>query len=340
MTVQDTNQPDDLKDQVRQRYGQIAQGVLAGGNGAASCCGPANVELVDGFALDGMIPLQAASSCCSSPATLTTASLLYAQNELAGLPESVTGAALGCGNPTAIAALQPGQTVLDLGSGGGIDCFLAARQVGPAGQVIGLDMTEAMLALAERNKASLGAAAANVRFVRGEIEAMPLPDGAVDVIISNCVINLSPDKDAVFREAFRVLRPGGYLAVSDTVALQPFSEEMRRDAGCLVGLRVWLAGRGHLSRQAARGRLRSDRHQRRHAHRLRPERGRGRRRGGRGGRSGRRSPRAGSPAPRSWRTSPRRSDSCTILGTGMSRALPGLGNARLVHLTPKPHCPF
>ncbi len=235
MTDHATTQSAELKEQVRQRYGQIAQGVLAGGNGSASCCGPANIELADGFSLDAVIPLQAASNCCGSSAATTTAGLLYGQNELTGLPESVTGAALGCGNPTAIAALRPGQTVLDLGSGGGIDCFLAARQVGPAGQVIGLDMTEAMLALAERNKASLGDAAANVRFVRGEIEAMPLPDGEVDVIISNCVINLSLDKDAVFREAFRVLRPGGYLAVSDTVALQPFSEEMRRDAA------VWSA---------------------------------------------------------------------------------------------------
>jgi arsenite methyltransferase len=202
MTAQDVTPTVELKEQVRQRYGQIAQGVLAGGNGAASCCGPTPIALADGFALDAAIPLQATAGCCSSPDASTTAGLLYAQGELSGLPASVTSASLGCGNPTAIAALRPGQTVLDLGSGGGIDCFLAARQVGPSGQVIGLDMTEAMLALAERNKASLGDAAANVRFLRGEIEAIPLPDGEVDVIISNCVINLSLDKDAVFREAF------------------------------------------------------------------------------------------------------------------------------------------
>ncbi len=248
MTVHETTQPVEIKELVRQRYGQIAATVLTGGSGAASCCGPS--QQFDGVSPDALIPLQAAASCCSAPQEITTASLLYGQGELAGLPESVTNASLGCGNPTAIANLRPGQTVLDLGSGGGIDCFLAARQIGPTGQVIGLDMTPDMLALAERNKARLGEAAANVRFVRGEIEAIPLPDGEVDVIISNCVINLSADKDAVFREAYRVLRPGGYLAVSDTVALQPFSEELKRDAA------AWSAcASGSLDMDAYRAKL-------------------------------------------------------------------------------------
>lgn len=236
MTVSESSQPVELKEQVRQRYGQIAQGVLAGGSGAASCCGSANVALVDGLSLDGMIPLQAASSCCS-PAAMTTAGLLYGQNELSGLPDSVTGAALGCGNPTAIAALQPGQTVLDLGSGGGIDAFMAARQVGPAGRVIGVDMTPEMLARAERNKVAVGLE--NVEFRHGYIEALPVVSDSIDVILSNCVINLSPDKAAVFREAYRVLRPGGRLAVSDMMTRGRFTPEDRADlsawAGCITG---------------------------------------------------------------------------------------------------------
>ena len=236
MTVSESSQPVELKEQVRQRYGQIAQGVLAGGSGAASCCGSANVALVDGLSLDGMIPLQAASSCCS-PAAMTTAGLLYGQNELSGLPDSVTGAALGCGNPTAIAALQPGQTVLDLGSGGGIDAFMAARQVGPAGRVIGVDMTPEMLARAERNKVAVGLE--NVEFRHGYIEALPVVSDSIDVILSNCVINLSPDKAAVFREAYRVLRPGGRVAVSDMMTRGHFSPQERADlsawAGCVTG---------------------------------------------------------------------------------------------------------
>jgi ubiquinone/menaquinone biosynthesis C-methylase UbiE len=156
---------------------------------------------------------------------------------VADLPQSVTDISLGCGNPTAIAELSPGEVVLDLGSGGGIDCFLAARRVGPSGRVIGLDMTPDMVKLARRNAKKVGAS--NVEFRYGEIEDMPLPDQSADVIISNCVINLSPDKDAVFAEAFRVLRPGGRLSVSDIVTRGelPQSVRDRLDAwvGCLAG---------------------------------------------------------------------------------------------------------
>ena len=155
----------------------------------------------------------------------------------ADLPDSVTQASAGCGNPTAIAGLRPGEVVLDLGSGGGIDCFLAARKVGPTGHVIGVDMTPEMISLARRNKAKLGLD--NVEFRLGEMEHMPVADGSVDVIISNCVINLAPDKDPVFAESYRVLKPGGRMSVSDIVTYGELPDLLRRSleawAGCLAG---------------------------------------------------------------------------------------------------------
>ena len=175
------------------------------------------------------------ASCCASGETpssmddsLGAFTNLYVQGELEGLPVEAVAASAGCGNPTALAALRPGERVLDLGSGGGIDCFLAARQVGPKGHVIGLDMTQDMLSLARRNADTLGVT--NVEFVEGYIEDIPLPDASVDVVISNCVVCLSPDKDAVVTEAFRVLSPGGRLHLSDMMALGPMPQSMRDDA--------------------------------------------------------------------------------------------------------------
>jgi len=220
--VNDIAGGENIKKTVRQVYGRIARRSL-GETGERGCCGPAQ------------------PACCCGPAEaaveIADVARLYSAVELTGLPESVTGAALGCGNPTAIADLQPGEVVLDLGSGGGIDCFLAARKVGPQGRVIGLDMTPEMVLLAKRNAQKVGAT--NVEFRYGEMEDIPLPDGSVDVIISNCVINLSPDKDAVFREACRVLRPGGRLIISDIVLhgeLPPaIRERPEAWAGCVAG---------------------------------------------------------------------------------------------------------
>ena len=173
------------------------------------------------------------SSCCSDPIT----SNLYAHEELQGIPENAIKASLGCGNPTLLTQLRPGETVLDLGSGGGIDVLLSAKRVGPTGKAYGLDMTDEMLALARENQAAAGVQ--NVEFLKGEIENIPLPDNAVDVIISNCVINLSADKARVLREAHRVLKPGGRFAVSDVVLNRELPDALKKDiemwTGCVAG---------------------------------------------------------------------------------------------------------
>jgi SAM-dependent methyltransferase len=201
-----------LKDRVKQKYGQAALRVTGGGD---ACCG------------------SAASPGACDPIT----SNLYEQGQTAELPREAVAASLGCGNPTALADLAPGETVLDLGSGGGIDVLLSARRVGPTGRAYGLDMTDEMLALARENQRKAGVA--NAEFLKGEIEAIPLPDRSVDVVISNCVINLSADKDRVLAEAFRVLKPGGRFAVSDVVVRGDVPAPIRRSVelwiGCVAG---------------------------------------------------------------------------------------------------------
>jgi arsenite methyltransferase len=204
----------EIKDHVRAEYGQAARQAKSG---KPSCCGTGS--LLEGDALD--------------PITGN----LYGADETHGLPAEAIRASFGCGNPTALATIQPGETVLDLGSGGGIDVFLSARRVGSTGKVYGLDMTDEMLALARENQQKAGVT--NVEFLKGDIEQIPLPDNSVDLIISNCVINLSPDKDRVLNEAFRVLKPGGRLAVSDIVIRGAMPEEIRHSvelwAGCVAG---------------------------------------------------------------------------------------------------------
>lgn len=209
-----------ILEQVRQRYASVAT-EAAGKQTRSRCCGTSD-------------PVQS---------TEAFGAALYDKNDLASLPDAAAYASLGCGNPTALAQLQPGETVLDLGSGGGIDVLLSAKRVGATGKVYGLDMTDEMLALARENQRKAGVE--NVEFLNGNLENMPLPDNSVNVIISNCVVNLSPDKDAVLRESYRVLRNGGRLAISDVVIRDaepgepPIPDVLRRDlelwAGCIAG---------------------------------------------------------------------------------------------------------
>jgi SAM-dependent methyltransferase len=214
-----------VKEMVRVRYGGIAAAA-----GETSCCGPAAEGAADKARRVG-----------------------YSEAELAAVPEGAN-LGLGCGNPQAIAAMRAGETIVDLGSGAGFDCFLAAGQVGATGRVIGVDMTHEMLARARANAASIGAA--NVEFRLGELEHLPIADNTADIVISNCVINLVPDKAQVFREAFRVLKPGGRLAVSDVINIVPLSAELRADptllCGCIAGaaprteIEAWLAAAGFI----------------------------------------------------------------------------------------------
>src|SRR5436189_664447 len=203
----------DIKEVVKEKYGQAALRVT---NGGSSCCGAT-----------------ASSGLGCGPITAN----LYDASQAGQIPEEALKASLGCGNPTALAELKPGETILDLGSGGGIDVLLSARRVGPTGKAYGLDMTDDMLALARENQKETGLT--NVEFLKGEIENIPLPDCSVDVIISNCVINLSADKDKVLREVFRVLKPGGRFAVSDVVVRGEVPDQVRRSmllwVGCIAG---------------------------------------------------------------------------------------------------------
>ena len=256
-----TNNTEEIRHAVQEHYGQRALQVIQltditpaqdAGCGADDCghgscggddCGHYAQACGGDAAADG-------AACCG-PADTARAMSLYNEAQLQGLPVEAMAASAGCGNPTALADLRPGETVLDLGSGGGIDCFIAAEQVGASGRVFGLDMTPEMLALANANRDRMGLA--NVEFVQGHLEAIPLPDASVDVVISNCVICLSPDKDAVFREAWRVLAPGGRLHVSDMLALTadgPRLTDAAAWASCIGGAEY---RETYLARMAAAG---------------------------------------------------------------------------------------
>jgi arsenite methyltransferase len=243
MSTTQTNEQ--ILESVREHYANAARQVTESACGCdAACCTSEPVAIQ-------MLPMAADTACCGPDCcggeTATTTegfgAALYPTDDLAALPAEAVAVSLGCGNPTALAALAPGETVLDLGSGGGIDVLLSARRVGPTGKAYGLDMTDEMLALARENQRMAGVS--NIEFLKGQIEAIPLPDNAVDVIISNCVVNLSTDKDTVLREAYRVLRPGGRVAISDVVIRDaepgegPIPEAVRRDVelwtGCIAG---------------------------------------------------------------------------------------------------------
>ena len=219
MHALDEIEADEIRKVVKEKYGAIAAEVgAAAGSGSASCCGPADCG-------------------CGEDATRGITAGLYESAQTNGLPADALTASLGCGNPTALAELQPGETVLDLGSGGGIDVLLSARRVGPEGFVYGLDMTDEMLELARKNQQE--AKVSNAAFFKGEIESVPLPDATIDVVVSNCVINLSADKSRVLAEAFRVLKPGGRFAVSDIVRRGDVDPAVQRDMelwdGCVAG---------------------------------------------------------------------------------------------------------